>query len=1173
MAEVKLTAAQQAVVENRGGTLLVSAAAGSGKTKVLVDRLLKMVLSETEPRNIDDFLMITYTKAAAAELRGKILEAMQERLAEMPGNRHLQRQLTRIYLADISTVHAFCANILRENAYRLDIPADFRVGEELECMALRQRAMEQAIAAAYAAMEPDFQSFADTLGSGRDDRSLGEIVGTVYDKARSHRDPDGWLEGCADRLRQDGTDFSETPWGQVLLSDLRQFLDDAILELERACELLAADPALEAAYLPTFQKNLSDLRALRACACWDEVTALGMPDFGRLKSVRKCGDPEAKETAQFLRKHCAEELKKRLRCFRISSREALEEVAAIAPAIRGALRLAKDFGEQYRREKRRRHILDFGDLEHEALRLLYGRQGNRPTAAAREIAARYHEILVDEYQDSNEVQDAIFRAVSKDGANLFLVGDVKQSIYRFRLADPGIFLQKYKEFAFYTDAEPGEPRKILLSENFRSRGEILAAVNDVFTRAMSERTGELNYGEAEALRPGLVLPDAGYCPVELHCIREDFEGGEEEQDPKKTEVEAAFLSRRIARLLQSGAQVTDHGALRPVRPDDIAILLRSPRSAAPYYIAALQSVGIPCACDTGEDILQSTELQVLGSLLEIVENPHQDIPLLAVLASPLYGFTASELAEIRGADRKADFYDALCASETERARRFRADLERFRDVAATDGLAALFDCVLARTDALAVFRAMKREANVQTFRALLTAHAQNGGDLVSFVRTLRDLRETGLTMQSGESHGAVLLTSIHKSKGLEYPVVCLAGLSKAFNTDDLRKPVLIHPTMGVASNVTDLRLKVRYPSVAKQALARRLRQEMVSEELRVLYVAMTRAKDLLIMTYCADYLETKLKRLVNLRSCATAEQLAAQASCGGDWILAEALGRTEAGELHAIAGKPAGTAVSDSPWVIRLHSGTEILRQDAEIVETEKAPAPVPDGERLARELSYRYPHETAGRTPSKVTATQLKGRGLDDEISENAVRAAARPMQIRTPAFLQRRMSAAEAGTSVHLAMQFLRYESCGTPEGIREELKRLVREEFLTPAQAEAVDPEKIRRFFASDLGRRVLRAETVKREFKFSVLMDAGDYLPGAEGEQVLLQGVVDCCLIGDDGVTVVDFKTDRIRPGGEAQRAEYYRGQLEGYAAALSRILEKPVREKILYFFATDMAVTL
>ena len=1180
MAEVKLTAAQRAVVENRGGTLLVSAAAGSGKTKVLVDRLLGRILSETEPRNIDDFLMITYTKAAAAELRGKILAAMQEKLAELPENRHLQRQLTRIYLADISTVHAFCANILRENAYRMDIPADFRVGEELECSALRQRAMEQAIGAAYEAMEPDFQAFADTLGSGRDDRSLSGIIETIYDKARSHRDSEGWLQAAADRLDcGENADFTDTPWGAILMAELHQCLDDSVDELERACELLTGDEALAAAYLPTFQNCITELKTLRSRTRWDEVAAFGLPDFGRLKAVRKCGDAEAKETAQLVRKLCAEEVKKRLRCFKVSSQEALEEVAAIAPAIRGALTLVRDFGKRYEREKRRRHILDFGDLEHEALRLLYGRQGDRPTAVAREIAQRYCEILVDEYQDSNEVQDAIFRAVSQDEQNLFLVGDVKQSIYRFRLADPGIFLQKYRDFASYTEAKPGEPRKILLSENFRSRGEILEAVNDVFFRAMSERTGELNYGEAEALRTGLTFPDNGLCPVELHCIHQDFESDGDEQDPKKAEVEAAFLARRIADLLRSGAQVTDKGELRPVRPDDIAILLRSPRSAAPSYIAALQAAGVPCFCDTGDDILQTTELQVLSSLLETAENPHQDIPLLAVLASPLYGLTASELAEIRGQEHRKDFYEVLCASEMEKARRFCDGLEHFRDVSETDGLIALFDCILAETDALSVFGAMPggtaRVNNVQVFRNLVTSHAQNGGDLVSFVRTLRDLRETGLTMAGSESRGAVLLTSIHKSKGLEYPVVCLAGLSKTFNMDDLRQPVLTHPELGVASNVTDLRRKVRYPSVAKQALARKMRQEAVSEELRVLYVAMTRAKDLLIMTYCVDYLETKLKKLVCLRNCAGPAQLAAQATCEGDWVLAEALGRTEAGELHALGGTPMDTAVSEYPWVIRLHSGTEVLRQGVCPVETaeEEAAKPLPDREELERALDYCYPHAAAGLVPSKVTATQLKGRRLDDEVSENAVKAAVRPIQIRTPAFLQKKMTAAEAGTVVHLAMQFLRYEACTSMAGVQAELERLVQEEFLTPEQARAVDAEKILRFFRSELGRRVLSAKTVKREFKFSVLMDAGDYFPEAAGEKILLQGVTDCCLIGEDSVTVIDFKTDRIRPGGEAQRAEHYRGQLEGYAAALSRILEKPVREKILYFFATDTAVKL
>lgn len=1180
MAEVRLTVAQQAVVENRGGALLVSAAAGSGKTKVLVDRLLSMILDVQNPHSIDDFLIITYTKAAAAELRGKILAALQEQLAKMPGNRHLQRQLTRIYLAQISTVHAFCANILREHAYRLDIPADFRVAEELECRTLRQRAMEQCIREAYAGQNTDFLAFADTLGAGRDDRGIAELTETVYDKAQSHRDPDTWLRGCAEKLEMDKTtDFAKTIWGEILFADLQQFLDDEIEAMQRAIALIAADEALEKAYYPTFSEILRQLCELRACPDWDSVVRYGMPDFGRLKAVRKCEQPEVKEMVQFIRKDCADQLKRRLRCFSTNSEETAEEVTAIAPAIRGVLRLAREFGVRYAREKRRRHILDFSDLEHEAIRLFCGSSGNRATEAAREISLRYQEILVDEYQDSNEVQDAIFRAISREEQNLFMVGDVKQSIYRFRLADPGIFLEKYKTFAPYTKAKPGQPRKILLSENFRSRGEVLDAVNRVFERAMSERVGELAYGEAEALRQGLEFPATSDLPVELHCIQEDFESEGEGNSPQKADVEAAFLANRIGTLLADGTQITEKGTQRPIRPGDIAILLRSPKSAAGSYMAALQSAGIPCCCDTGEDILQTTELQVLTSLFEVIANPHQDIPLLAVLASPLFEFTASELAMIRGEDRTCDFYDALCSTSLPKAVKFRELLDHFRSTAETDGLTAVYNCMERETDLTAIFGAMRngpvRIGNVQYFRNLVVSHAQSGGTLTTFIRTIRDLRETGLVVQNHSAADAVMLLSIHKSKGLEYPVVCLAGLSKAFNLEDLTKQVLIHPEYGVASNVIDLKLKVRYPSVAKQALSRKLRQEAISEELRILYVAMTRAKDRLIMTFCERHLVSRLKRLTWMRNSMGAEALASRASCHGDWILAEALGRTEAGALHnLLADRPWDTAVSEIPWNICWHSGSAVMQMPVRpgLAMEPMKQAALPDALELERELDYTYPYLMVGQVPSKLTATQLKGRKLDEEVSECAIQPSKR-WRNRRPAFLGRRMSATERGTAIHLAMQFIRYEACGDLNGIQVELERLQTEEFLTAEQAAAVDPKKILKFFQSALGQRVLHAPQRKREFKFSVFLDAEAYTEEAAGEKILLQGVTDCCLMESDGIVILDFKTDRLTPGGESERAEYYRGQLEGYAAALSRIFAQPVKEKILYFFTTDTAVTL
>ncbi|MBQ1281636.1 MAG: helicase-exonuclease AddAB subunit AddA, partial [Oscillospiraceae bacterium] len=1118
MADVVLTKAQQAVVDNRGGALLVSAAAGSGKTKVLVDRLLGMVLSEHDPHHIDEFLMITYTKAAAAELRSKILAAMQERLSREPDNRRLQREITRLYLAQISTVHAFCAAVLREYAYLLDIPADFRVLEESECRALRQRAMDAAIDEAYEHMNADFRAFADTLGSGRDDRRIGEIVSAIFRSAQTHRDPDSWLEESVARFSLSAdADFGTTPWGTVLLDDLRETAADAAAQMRRAAVDADADPALKKAYLPALLEDIALYDAIASAATWENAANLARNiTFASLKSVRKCDDPDVKETIKTVRNECKDTIRKKLIPFALSSCEATEETASLAAGIRGAAALTRRFAVLYKKEKQRRRGLDFGDLEHEMLRLLYGHSTSQPTAAARAVAERFCEILVDEYQDSNEVQDAIFHAVSGEGRKLFMVGDVKQSIYRFRLADPTIFLEKYKTFAHYEAAAEGQPRKIVLSENFRSRKDVLDAANCVFRRCMSERCGDVNYGEAEELRAGLPYPETDRTAVELHCIA--IEAASEEDELQKAKVEARFTAHRITQLLRSGTSISGKDGLRPVCAEDIAILLRSPRSVAGYYIEALRECGIPCACDMGEDMLQTTELQVLSSFLEIVENPHQDIPLLAVLASPLCGFTANDLAFIRAAAKDGDFYDVLCASERENAKNFIELLHRLRDTAEHDGLVALMDAILRETDAVAVFRAMRgghaRVANIRCFCDLASAHAANGGDLTGFVRTVRDLREDGLPMQSEAAAGAVTLTSIHKSKGLEYPIVFLCGLSQNFNLEDLRKPLLTHPDLGITSNMVDLGRKVRYTSVSKTAMAERMKREAVSEELRVLYVAMTRAREMLIMTCCAAYLESHMKKLRALRVYASKEQLAARALNFGDWILSEALGRTEAGALFAVTGEVNGSAVQAYPWKIAFHNAADVMREEVEPIMTATvaaAAAPI-DASQLAEELDYRYPHLSAAQLPSKITATQLKGRRLDEEIAAYAP-ALRTPMR-KPPAFLgESGLTATEVGTSLHLAMQFIRYECCRDIDGVRQELVRLREEEFLTEEQAEAVQPEKILTFFRSPLGQRVLAAEEIRREFKFSLLLDAEE-----GGERIMLQGVCDCCLIEEEGVTV-------------------------------------------------------
>lgn len=1171
-----LTAAQSLAVERPGGPILVAAAAGSGKTKVIVERLMRQILRADRECSVNEFLIITFTKKAAAELRARIARELAARLALDPDNRHLQKQQSRVYMTQISTVHAFCADLLREFAYELDVPADFRMLEQTETAALRERVADELLEERYAAIgeDPAFRQLVDGLGAGRDDRRIPGLILGVYEAAQCNVNPARWLDENEARLDLSGVSGAEqTVWGAYLLDGLRSCaleqadaLDAVKKELDR-CESLSK-------YCPTFTQNTADLRALAALETWDEMlAAVGTLDFGKLLPVRSCEDSALKDRAQAIRKQAQEQIKKWAAELYGSSETVLSDLAQSAETLRALFALTRDFGARYDAEKRRLHGLDFSDLEHLALRLLLEPDGKTPSAAARLISERYREIMVDEYQDTNEVQDAIFRAVSREGANRFLVGDVKQSVYRFRLADPAIFLQKYAAYPDADRAEPSGPQRILLSHNFRSGEAVLEAVNAVFARCMSPAVGGLDYGEAEALRPGRPMDPLPQTQVELHCLC-TRQSGEDDEAPEKNRAEAAFAARRIRELLDSRTLVRGADGTRPVEPGDVVILLRSPKNIAGFYLEALRRLGIPASSDTGESILDAAEVQALLCLLRVLDNAHQDIPLTGALLSPIFGARAAALAKARSRDRKAELWELAAASEDPALRRAVEIISELRRQARLVPLHSLLEKLQQATGLEAVYSAMEggpaRVQNLRAFFQLAAAFSEGGTkslhQLLEYVEELR--AQGGVSVRRAQA-SAVTVMSIHKSKGLEFPVVLLCGLSRRFNQEDLKAPVQFHSHLGVGCAVYDKPTHTRFSSVARAAISRQTKAENISEELRILYVAMTRARDMLIMTHCADALESHIQGLALCLSPETIRLQAAQASCLGDWILLTALLRTEAGALHEIAGKPAGTAVSDWPWRIEWH---DLPAKTAAVAAGTEPPLKEPsiDVQAIADRLAFRYSHAAAQTVPSKLTATQIKGRELDREADDGAPKEDFAHLKLRKPSLIRngKALTPAQKGTAVHQAMQYLDFSKTDGLDQIREELERMVRDAFLTPGQAAAVDPEKLLRVFEGPLGQMIRSADRVLREFKFSILTPAERWYPEAAGEKVLLQGVTDCCLFRDGSITVVDFKTDRIRPGQEGEAGEKYRPQLEAYASALSRIFGLPITKMYLYFFETD-----
>ena len=1188
MAE-KLTNEQQSAVDSRERSLLVSAAAGSGKTKVLVERLFSYV--EREGANLDDFLIITYTRAAASELRGKIAKALNERMERDPGNYHLRQQMLRVYRADIKTVDAFCTSLLRENCHLLGEDArghalrpDFRVLDENEAEVLRGRVLARTLEDFYDHLTSGGTLLADTLGAGRDDSALEQLVLELHAKLQAQPYEDKWLDAQRAFWRAMPEKIEDTPYGKILLNEVGRKARHCKSLLQRAAQEMCANDVLNQKYAPAFLDASYQLEALegKIAQGWDAARGVTIA-FPRLAAVKDSDGGEMKARMKGLWDNCKETVKGFAELFAASSDEAVEDLRTMAPAMLALIDLTADFSRRYNEEKRRRNAADFSDQEHEAIRLLVGENGE-PTELAALVSTRYREIMVDEYQDTNEVQNRIFDAISCKGENLFTVGDVKQSIYRFRLADPRIFLQHYNTWPPLAAADEHESAKLLLSRNFRSRKEVLEATNFVFRNVLSREMGELDYGEDEMLRPGASYAESSVCGAEFHLLDLPTQTGEHRV--RASEAEAAFVADYIRNMLSSKFPIQDDKTreLWPVREEDIVILMRSPSTRLLDYRRALESRGIRCAADAGEDFFASMEIAVLFSFLQVIDNPRQDVPLIAVLRSPLFGFVPDELAALRSQQRTGDFYDALLLSEDGHSKAFLAVLRSLRDSAAHLSVRELLSEIYRKCNVLGIFGAMYRGAerkdNLLAFLELSEDFARAGRQgLFDFVRTLREQLASGeaAAMQTTHASSGVRIMSIHKSKGLEFPVVILSDLARRFSNMDFQSSVLVHPQLGLGPVCVDARRHIQYPTIARQALERTLRREAKAEELRVLYVAMTRAKEKLVMVHTQANAGGRVADLMALSDCPVLPEAVDSGKCMGDWIMLPLLQRSEAGALRAFAGQNSEGRffTEETPWTVCVHAGLQFAApvQQSDAAAEERAP----QREELPADfaaLSYRYPYAEQTAFPAKLTATQLKGRAIDEEISENTTL----PPRLRNlckPKFLAGKtaLTDAERGTALHLVMQDLDFFCEPDEQSVREQIEKLRAQRKLTDEQANAVDVHAIVRFLRSDLAARIRKSKQVEREYRFSLLRPVRDFSSLDADDSVLLQGVVDCFFEEDGELVVVDFKTDHVLRAQLDERAEHYRPQLEAYSMALMRVMGKKVKEKVLYFFSAGEEVRL
>ena len=1176
MSERQWTQSQQDAIRARGGTLLVSAAAGSGKTAVLVQRVIERLTDPEHPSDADRLLIVTFTRAAAAEMRERIAQSLAQALAADPGNRRLQRQQILLDKAQISTVHSFCSELARENYYRLDLSPDFRILDERELSVLRQDAVARAMGERYEAGDPDFLDLLEAFGTGRDDARLAQTVENLYDFVRAHPFPARWLREKAALYRSPAA-AEETPWGRCVLRFAKDALEYCASLTRGGLREMRREEKLDAAYRGAFASDLAQLERLLGLverSDWDAAfAALQNFSYQRLGTARGLADDPLKEKLKACRAEVKDTVERLQKSFCGSREECAADIRALAGTVESLFSLTVRFSQLLDESKRARKAADFGDLEHWALRVLVEEtpDGYRRTPVAEALSARFDEIMVDEYQDTNEAQDLIFRAVSKQEGNLFLVGDVKQSIYSFRQAMPGIFLARRAAFPPYDREEDRYPASLALDRNFRSRREVTSAVNFVFGQLMSREAGDVDYRGEERLQPGAVYPEAAGFQTEL--LLTDARSGEGGEAEDRMEIlEARQIAALIRRKMAEGFQVTERGALRPARFRDFCILLRSSNRFAPVYARELQKCGVPAWTDVSGGFFHAAEVAYALSFLRAVDNPMQDIPLASVLMGPACGFTPDDMARLRRAAEGALYQALLTAARRggERERAVLGELERYRALAAALPADRLVNAVYDGTGFLALARAMPGgEVRVRNLRLLLeyakSCERAGSHGLSAFLRFIGRLQEQGGDLDAApavsESADVVRIMSVHKSKGLEFPVCILAGCARRFPKD--HGDALLHAELGLGAKRRDPQLACRYTTLPREAVALEQERGQMSEELRVLYVAMTRAKEKLILLATFGNLDRKLGELAaRLTDGPAAPPYAVRSvSSIADWLLLCALRLPEGAALRERAQSEARPLEGTGPaWEICISPPVEASAGDAAPC-VEEAPPPDPRLRRALEErLGYRYPYRALQSVPAKVAASELALRETEEEF-----------LAMARPGFLGKKgLTPAERGTAAHAFLQFAVFPAAA--RSVEEERDRLVRQGFLTQAQADALELPKLRGFFRSGLMARILSSPAVWREYRFTVEIPAGDVEPGLppelRDEPVVLQGAVDCIFEEDGALVIVDYKTDHVKD--PAALWGKYAPQVRLYRAAVEQCLGRRVKECLLYSLALGCA---
>ena len=1194
--EVKWTEEQKQAIYEKGSNILVAAAAGSGKTAVLVERIINKIINEHI--DIDKLLVVTFTNAAASEMRERVLNAIYKKIDENPEDERLQRQISLLSKASICTIDSFCLDVVKNNFFEIDISQNFRIGDTTEIEILKQEVLEDLFEEKYEAEDNDFQKLINTYTSYRDDTQLKELILKIYTYIQSNPFPEKWLHekvemfNLSENLEQD---FAQTIWGKQLLKQVEEILEDGIIKLEIEKDNLAKFNELSK-YYAIINDDIEQLEMLKLnLDTWDKAYEIASNIKFKTWATDRKITLEAKDIAKMTRDGVKETLKKVLdKILIFNSKEANEDINDMYVILSKLEKIIIQFSEKFEKRKKEKNIVDFSDIEHFALKILLD-ENSKPSEIAKRYIEKFEEIAIDEYQDSNLVQEYILTSISREN-NIFMVGDVKQSIYKFRQARPDLFLDKYKKYKTKYYKSDKDDLKIQLFKNFRSRREVLDFSNMIFSSIMTEELGELNYTIEEYLNLGANYEDTNEdLRTEIDILNvdeieeaqnednleEDIDEGKEKIE--NIELEAKFVANRIKQLIENKFQIYDikKQEKRDITYKDIVILLRSTKESAPIFEKEILSLNMPVFSDTSSEYLESIEIETIMSLLKIIDNPLQEIPLIAVMRSVIGGFTDNELVQIRLSDKYDNFYNTMLKAKKDvdtslrnKIQIFLSKLEMWRKEQEYLSLDELIWKIYNDTGYFNYVGLMTngelRQANLKMlFERAKQCESISFKGLFNFINYIEKVKTSSKDMESakviGENDDVIRIMSIHKSKGLEFPVVFLSGTGKQLNMQDLNNKILLHPEIGIGVKYIDYDMQIEYDTLSKQAIRNQIMLETLSEEMRVLYVALTRAKEKLIITGYSTYDKQQEIDKLKYRYSKLNHLLLKKYKSYLDWIKLVYVYHNE--EMNKLA-------------TMQIYEKNEILKmfnlnkkqgnniENAVLEKLTNENLDVNEKENIRKIIEYEYDKKFSTTLKNKVSVTEIKELNKKTTIKdENNIEKTKNLISI--PKFLQTdeetKITNAQKGTLIHLCMQKLDLsKQTYTYNDVQKLIDELQAKKIITKKEAEAININKIHKFTNSKIWEEMIHAHEVQREKTFYINIPAKEVYNQNTDEKILVQGIIDLYYISQNNeLVLVDFKTDFVENQDEHILIDKYKLQLDLYKRALESATGRKVDRAYIY----------